>query len=70
MPSPLTIALALALAGQPITQPQPITAKGWAFSGRVVDQEDLHFGVRPALYVDGDGERDLGLTIQLSTKWL
>jgi len=62
---PFGIALALALAAkEPPTSASP---QGWVQTGRVVDHEDFHLGVRPAFYYDGS-ELDFGFTIQVSVK--
>jgi hypothetical protein len=66
MPTPLAIALALSLAGAP----SPQASSNWLMTGRLIDRSDLHLGVRPAVYFDGEGEKDLGVTIQLSTNLL
>lgn len=60
--TPLSIALALALAAQ-----EPALSQGgWLTTGRIVDRPMLHIGVRPALFYDGT-ELDVAITIQVST---
>jgi hypothetical protein len=61
---PFEIALALALAAK---EPVVPTSQGWAQTGRIVDREDFHLGIRPAFYYDGS-ELDFGVTIQVSLK--
>src|SRR5271165_4964171 len=67
--SPLAIVLALSLSTHAAAPLEAISSKGWLSTGRLIDQEDLHFGVRPAAFV-GEGEVDVGLTIQFSTNLL
>lgn len=67
--TPLTIMLALALAGQTPSPSMP-SSSNWLSTGRLMDASNLHLGVRPALYLDKGGEVDLGLTIQVSTNLL
>jgi hypothetical protein len=40
-------------------------SRGWLSTGRIVDEDALHVGVRPALYWDGS-ELDVGVTLQVT----
>lgn len=64
--TPLSIALALFLSSPPPPSPSPSNGGGgWMITGRLVDERELHLGVRPAVFYDGS-EIDVGVTVQLS----
>jgi hypothetical protein len=69
MPTPLAIALALSLFSGP-SAPASTASSNWLWTGRLLNEPTLHLGVRPALYIDQEGERDFGVTIQVSTNLL
>ena len=57
--------ISLSLASQP--EHLYSKAEGWLQTGRLIDSQDIHVGVRPAAFCDGE-ELDVGVTVQVSLK--
>jgi hypothetical protein len=62
MATAIALSLALGSGSAPSTS---VPSSSWATTGRIVDGEHIHLGIRPAIHIESD-ELDLGVTIQLT----